>query len=172
MTLSPQSPAPKRTALGCGLILRTLVYRHYVTIMQTIKPDNRPFGGRIREERLRLSLSQARLAQLAGVSKTSQVNYEANVYVPDINYLAAISRVGVDPIFVLLGGAPAKYIAANFNWTLANQILELIDEWATGRSVHPPASVRGRLFELLYKQSCVDGDVDSEAVVELLKLAS
>ena len=126
----------------------------------------------MKSERLRLGLSQTRLAQFGGVSKTSQLNYESNVYTPDVNYLAGVTAAGVDPVFVLLGGAPAKYVATNFNWELAGQILELIEEWSAERTAQTPIAVKCRLLELLYKQFCADGSVDRKSVVEVLRLAS
>ena len=55
----------------------------------------KPFGQRLKAERLRLQLSQAQLADAGGVSKSTQVGYESNAYIPDLEYLA---RVGTSKV--------------------------------------------------------------------------
>lgn len=60
-------------------------------------------GDRLRLERLRLGLNQADFAALAGVTKTSQFNYEKGERSPDANYLAAIKQHGADVYFILTG---------------------------------------------------------------------
>ena len=60
-------------------------------------------GERLRAERQRVELTQGELAQVAGVSKTSQVNYEAGSRSPDAEYLSAIAGSGIDVLFVLTG---------------------------------------------------------------------
>ncbi|WP_295466581.1 helix-turn-helix domain-containing protein [uncultured Pseudomonas sp.] len=62
-------------------------------------------GDRLRLERLRLGLNQADFAALAGVTKTSQFNYEKGERSPDANYLAALQPHGVDIHFVITGEA-------------------------------------------------------------------
>lgn len=58
-------------------------------------------GGRIRAERLRLGLSQDAFSKLAGVHRRTQVNYEANERTPDIAYLEAAAKAGVDVGYIL-----------------------------------------------------------------------
>lgn len=48
-------------------------------------------------------MSQAALAQLAGVSKKSQTNYELGNSAPAADYLAEVARAGVDVAYVLTG---------------------------------------------------------------------
>ncbi|WP_322037223.1 helix-turn-helix domain-containing protein [Burkholderia cepacia] len=60
-------------------------------------------GARLREERTRLQLSQAAFADVAGVTKTTQGNYETNKRSPDAVYLAAIAEHGVDIQYVVTG---------------------------------------------------------------------
>ncbi|MDR6357399.1 transcriptional regulator with XRE-family HTH domain [Pseudomonas psychrotolerans] len=62
-------------------------------------------GDRLRLERLRLGMNQADFAALAGVTKTSQFNYEKGDRSPDANYLAALRPHGVDIHFVVTGEA-------------------------------------------------------------------
>ncbi|MDC0994043.1 helix-turn-helix domain-containing protein [bacterium] len=60
-------------------------------------------GSRLREERERLGLSQAKFAELGGAKRASQYNYEAGLTFPDANYLAAIASAGADPLYILTG---------------------------------------------------------------------
>ncbi|MGN0920246.1 MAG: helix-turn-helix domain-containing protein [Cellvibrio sp.] len=58
---------------------------------------------RIREERERLGFTQDAFGAIGGVSRRAQSNYESGERSPDLNYLAAIERVGVDVLFVITG---------------------------------------------------------------------
>lgn len=60
-------------------------------------------GERLKEERGRVGLNQAQLATIAGVSKTTQFNYEKGDRTPDISYLAAISSAGLDIFYIVTG---------------------------------------------------------------------
>lgn len=62
-----------------------------------------PIGARIREERLRLGLSQASFAKRVGVHRRTQVNYELGQRKPDTDYLEAAARNGMDMVYVLSG---------------------------------------------------------------------
>lgn len=60
-------------------------------------------GARIKEERLRLKLSQALFAERVGVHRRTQINYEKDERKPDTDYLQALARSGVDVGYVLTG---------------------------------------------------------------------
>ncbi|MGS1027706.1 helix-turn-helix domain-containing protein [Burkholderia seminalis] len=60
-------------------------------------------GNRLKEERMRIGLSQAEFAALGGLGKQAQLNYESDARSPDANYLAALSKVGVDVLYVVTG---------------------------------------------------------------------
>lgn len=61
------------------------------------------FSSRLREERQRLGLNQTELAELAGVQKGAQVNYESGKRAPDTNYMTAILAAGADVNYILTG---------------------------------------------------------------------
>jgi transcriptional regulator with XRE-family HTH domain len=61
------------------------------------------FGDRLREERKRLGLNQIDFADLGGVKKNAQLNYENGERKPDSDYLFALLKAGVDVIYVLTG---------------------------------------------------------------------
>lgn len=60
-------------------------------------------GERLKEERTRLELNQSDFAEKGGVQKHAQIRYEKGERYPDGNYLQAISKVGVDVLYVLTG---------------------------------------------------------------------
>jgi len=50
-----------------------------------------------------MGMNQTELAELAGVQKRAQVNYEAGERVPDASYLMAIASAGADVRYILTG---------------------------------------------------------------------
>ncbi len=60
-------------------------------------------GERLREERERLGLNQPAFAEVGGVQKRAQINYEKDERHPDAAYLAAVAEAGVDDLYVLTG---------------------------------------------------------------------
>jgi len=61
------------------------------------------FGDRLRDERKRLGMNLVDFAELGGVKKNAQMNYESGERAPDSNYLCSLLRSGVDIIYVLTG---------------------------------------------------------------------
>ncbi|EAS1479474.1 helix-turn-helix transcriptional regulator [Salmonella enterica] len=60
-------------------------------------------GSRLRDERKRLGMKQTEFVELIGVSRGSQVAYEADKKIPGGAYLASIEKVGIDVLYVLTG---------------------------------------------------------------------
>lgn len=65
--------------------------------------DKNTFGERLRQERSRLNLTQEAFAAIGGVKKLAQINYEQGKTFPDAGYMIALSSVGVDITYVMLG---------------------------------------------------------------------
>ena len=61
------------------------------------------FGERLREERKRKGMNQTAFATIGGVTKTSQLNYEAGERSPNVDYLQSIAAIGVDVQYILTG---------------------------------------------------------------------
>ena len=61
------------------------------------------FCDRLREERERLGLNQTDFAELGGVKKLAQFNYEKGERYPDAGYLMAVAASGVDTQYLLSG---------------------------------------------------------------------
>ncbi|WP_353573139.1 hypothetical protein [Candidatus Albibeggiatoa sp. nov. BB20] len=60
-------------------------------------------GERLKKERLRLKLSQIKLANIGEVTRQSQINYESDKRSPDAEYLSKVGMAGVNVNYVLLG---------------------------------------------------------------------
>lgn len=65
--------------------------------------ENNTFGERLKYERNRLGLSQEAFAAIGGVKKLAQISYEQGKTVPDINFIKAVSGIGVDAMYVIFG---------------------------------------------------------------------
>lgn len=60
-------------------------------------------GQRLKQERLRLKLSQSALGAIGGVETNAQGNYENGVRSPRADYLSRVAEVGVDVAYVVTG---------------------------------------------------------------------
>ncbi len=61
------------------------------------------FFDRLREERKRLGLNQVDFAEIGGVKKGAQINYERGERSPDADYLSGVAAAGVDVLYVITG---------------------------------------------------------------------
>lgn len=61
------------------------------------------FGKRLKEERERLGLSQAKFAEACNIGKTAQYTYERGDRVPSLEYVDSASKLGVDVQYLLRG---------------------------------------------------------------------
>ena len=129
-------------------------------------------GSRLKEERARLHLSQTALAEVGGVSKTTQVFYEADERVPDANYLSAVSERGVDVSYVITGRREADMAASTFNRQLMADILRAIDEWVAGREGPVSAEVRAEIAALFYSQFYKTGRIEIDIINGHLRLVA
>jgi transcriptional regulator with XRE-family HTH domain len=63
----------------------------------------RLLGQRLAEERARLGLTQAEVADFAGVTRRTQINYEGGERAPDAAYFKTLEKRGVDALYVIAG---------------------------------------------------------------------
>jgi transcriptional regulator with XRE-family HTH domain len=135
--------------------------------MQIKSQDIGPFAERLRLERMKLRMTQTDMAQLAGVSKTSQISYESGGSLPDASYLAKLAEGGLDVQWLLVGRrTPVQ------DWDLAAEIFELIEEWSVSRNRPTSTTEKFALLENLYRQFSADQHIDEKAVARTLKLVS
>ena len=64
---------------------------------------NMEIGGRLKSERLRIKIAPTEFAEICGVSRTSQFNYEAGGRTPDAEYLQRAHETGIDIQYVVTG---------------------------------------------------------------------
>ena len=74
---------------------------------------------RLREERIRLGLSQAQLGEIGGVQKQAQLKYEKGDRQPDARYLEAVAGAGVDVLYVLTGRRMSAPVSPVTSYSLA-----------------------------------------------------
>jgi transcriptional regulator with XRE-family HTH domain len=60
-------------------------------------------GKKIKEERLRLGFTQESMAKAGGVSRQTQIRYEADERSPDGLYLESIAKIGADVSYIMTG---------------------------------------------------------------------
>lgn len=60
-------------------------------------------GERLRSERQRLDMNQTQIGECGGVTKKTQMLYEAGERFPDAAYLAAIAKAGADVRYIITG---------------------------------------------------------------------
>ncbi len=60
-------------------------------------------GARLKEERVRLGMSQTDFAALSGVKKGTQISWEKDTSSPTVATLTDLARNGVDTVYVLTG---------------------------------------------------------------------
>jgi len=61
------------------------------------------YSERLKQERQRLKLSQSAFAEIAGVTKLSQFNYEKGTRKPDAEYFERIAQAGADVLYIITG---------------------------------------------------------------------
>lgn len=113
----------------------------------------RTLGFRLREERIRLGLSQTAFGEVVGASKRTVIDWEKGAISPTAAQLAGWSENGLDPLYVLTGqrsvarpGMEEEQIA---------QFNEVIDTfWALSDAGRAAAS---RLLMALLTQDVEDG---------------
>lgn len=110
------------------------------------------FGTRLREERLRLGLTQAEMAEIGGVKRTSQHIYESDIRVPDLHYLTRVRDAGADLGYLVLGvrqAAQGDDVMTISRSALSN-IYRVVDEVCVDADDRLlPLESRLRVFQLL-----------------------
>lgn len=106
-------------------------------------------GDRLQSERKRLKMSLVAFGDAVGVSKTTQVMYEADTRAPDTNYLARAATVGVDSVYVLAG---ARSEMSQYAIRETVEIVSGLVQWSAEQRLHPPAEQLIAMFEVTLRQ--------------------
>lgn len=79
------------------------------------------FSERLKEERERLGMSQAKFAEACGIGKSAQYSYENGGREPPLSYLRAAEKLGVDTLYVQQGVRIGK------DWAYARAYMRLLE---------------------------------------------
>ena len=71
------------------------------------------FGSRLKEERVRLGMSQEAFGEAGGVKKVAQYNYETDKRAPDAYYLQKLRALGVDVNYLFSGSRSDGFHSSN-----------------------------------------------------------
>ena len=90
-------------------------------------PDG--FGLRLANERKQLGLTQSELAEIAGVKRLAQSQYEREASSPTVRYLAVIAQAGINLNKVLFGDLPLIEQPQNSDqYRVERQAFNLVEE--------------------------------------------
>lgn len=131
------------------------------------------FCERLRAERTRLGLNQTDFAALAGVTKKTQMLYEAGERVPDANYLAAITAAGADLGFIIgqkIVAAPTATAWAPIDSEKLGRIIEMLEAAAKQAGRRWPAKKLAEVAAEVYNALGDDQGFDQPRVERILKL--
>ncbi|WP_368762665.1 helix-turn-helix domain-containing protein [Klebsiella michiganensis] len=126
---------------------------------------------RLKEERNRIGMSQTEFGALAGVGKTTQINYENGSRSPSADYLAALFDNNVDIQYVVTGIRGRKVhereplddeLFLKIVTTLERMASRGKRQWPT----HDLISTATKVYNFLIKEETVDSD----KIERLLKL--
>ncbi|HBO9849871.1 TPA: helix-turn-helix transcriptional regulator [Pseudomonas aeruginosa] len=70
-------------------------------------------GERLKEERERLGFNQTAFGAVGGVQKQAQLKYEKGERSPDADYLAALSKVGADVLYIVTSQRSPESLAGD-----------------------------------------------------------
>lgn len=118
----------KLNALICK---RQVEYRTVWIACQQKYSQMDSIGYRIKEERLRIGLTQEQLVKQTDVTVQSQRRYESDQRKPDTNYLQALASLGMDVYYILLGrreDEPSRMTVQPDERALINAYQSLDDE--------------------------------------------
>lgn len=91
-------------------------------------------GERLKEERIRLGLSQTELAELGCVQRNTLFNYEKGVRSPDADFLARIAGRGADVLYIVTGRRSGAMLDVEQEQQLAalSRLPQAVREWLLG----------------------------------------
>lgn len=141
--------------------------------LQEIRAANEEFGGRLREERKRLGLTQARLAASVGISAPTQVGYENGSRTPDANYVTAIEKLGLDEHYVRTGVHRNRAAIDAMDWEFFIALQAAGNSWfmkELGITLDHRES--NEIARLLYEVLIDTHQIDAPTVTRVLRLVA
>ncbi len=117
------------------------------------------FGSRLREERLKLGITQEKFAELGGVKKLTQITYEQGKRYPDVRYLMAVGESGVDVCYLLTGNLNPD-IATRLDPNTLLPVSTAILEWMTSTNREVTPELLSDVISILYNSTIKEFDED------------
>lgn len=130
------------------------------------------YGGKIREERERIGLSQTGFGESVGVTKKTQGLYERGEREPDGSYLQAAAAAGCDVLYILTGRREPKAGSRSPNGDALFLALEVIQEWQIEHEKFLPVDKFLRVVELLADLAGDDPDQVKKHAAGVLRLVA
>jgi transcriptional regulator with XRE-family HTH domain len=127
---------------------------------------------RLKEERVRLRMTQPAVAEAGGVSKTTIVSYESGAHVPDAVFLGRLADRGLDVSYVLTGERAAVKAGADLDWELLQDVLEVVGTFEERRQQALSTAGKVRIIRILYCSSIASGRVDPGIAMAVLEQAA
>jgi len=127
-------------------------------------------GGRLREERKRLGLTQAQLAQRIGIAAPTQVGYEQGQRAPDVHYLAAFLRLGGDVHYVMTEVRAVEYAVDSLDWEHFTAVREAVKKFLQEVELELPIGQLVEVERLVYQLTLKDRQARDEVIGRILKL--
>lgn len=127
------------------------------------------FGQRLREERNRLGLSQEEFADLAGIKRLAQSQYEHEVREPRLSYLAALVSQGINLDYLLYGKTSSDAaLPTEETRRIEKKVFDLIEEYVSSHCGGALTS-EGRyvLFEVM-RSHCIQAELNGRSGQEEL----
>lgn len=135
----------RHSAFSCDL---SAMMVRFIGIVNAWSPIFMTMGDRLKEERLRLGVSQTVLAEKCGVTKNTQLGYEKGERSPDGAYFAVAVGLGIDLLYVVTGErmpeAAEAFTAEEANLLRLYRGLSVDDRNATARMITGLASLPPR----------------------------
>ncbi|WP_273432119.1 helix-turn-helix domain-containing protein [Chitinibacter tainanensis] len=112
------------------------------------------FGVRLANERKRLKLSQAALAERCGIQRLAQSQYEREVSSPTLRYLALAAEAGVDLHRLLFGDSQVtKHLCGDEQYRIERLAFEEVEKYVMQQPEgYFGAEARFALFQLFKSQ--------------------
>lgn len=132
-------------------------------------------NGRLRQERERLGLSQQELADLLGISRVSQNNYENGTREPGLDYLTAFGQNNGDIQFILFADHADHEYVDIIDWELFAKVWKWVEEVCIDAKGKPyPLDLKVKAFRLAYKacRTCEITKLEDTDLVSVLGMAA
>lgn len=136
------------------------VLQIFISFMHTVPIVQDDLALRLRTERERLGLKQVELAKLTGVSRGTQVSYEAGKSEPTTGYLKKLKRAGGDINFLLFGSEDYDEVSENaistlsvsIDWKLVQECTEAVHFFFLRSGLNCPSRFRWKLVKKVHSE--------------------